>query len=321
MRTMRIVTIVAAVGVLASSAVAVTFRQSYTGPVTLKFNSFDMGTVYAVPGGLVDGIAAVNAAPQGVYPAANGHYYDTNGLRDDAVGYDPVHREDGWGVLTLSQIYKSGFSASDPAGWLWLAGDGGKEITVLFNRLVDNAIAPSGSAGGELIQSQNARFMMYENPVGTFDPTLGSSGRTAMDAYTGVTGGTLILEGDVQPNVGAIAGSTGPDEFEASFKPDASLTTGSGTFASYIELDPTTAAAQRDYSQFNTDSISAWDYDFSVNGTTIPNDGSLAPVVADWTVLNEDPFRGRVIPEPLTMFSIGLASFAVGGYIRRRRQA
>lgn len=319
MRTLKLLVILAALAALTVPAGALTFRQAYTGPVTLKFASWDMGVVYAVPGSLVDTIAGVNtyegiAGNAALYPMANGHYYDSNGKRDDEVGYDASLREDGWGILTVTEIYKTGTSASNPANILWLPGDNGNtELTAIFVGGVDNAlVASTDTIGAEVIQTQGIELFLYENTVASLDPSLGANGRTGFASYTGITGGTLCLDMLVTTGVGQISGSTGPAEFRAIFTPDVGGATGSGSFASYVDLVPGT----RDYDQFNTNGMLGGT-DLSVNGTTTANTDFAQN--GNWTVLNEDPFRGNVIPEPITMLGVVLGIGGLAGYIRKRR--
>jgi hypothetical protein len=313
------------VGCLVLSAAGTTwsamiFRQPYNGPVTLKFTSWDMGVVYARPTGLIDGIGAVNtyeASNGGVYAAAaGGAYYSTSG---SVVPVNDANREDGWGILTVTQIYKTGGNPnSNPSDILWMPNDGGKEMGMLFYGLIDNAVARGGRVGEELIQSQNVRFDLYENSFGTFaaagGPGQGSTGRTGFKAYNGITGGVLCISGYTIPGIGLIDNSTGPDEFSVSFTPFTGLQTGKGTFGGLLELDANTALLQRDYDQFNTDTMSLG-ADLTADGTTKPNDGSVGPVTGNWTVLNEDPFRGAT-PEPATLALLGVGGLAM--FLRRR---
>jgi hypothetical protein len=336
MRHLRVLLIVGLVLAVTVPASAINFRTGYQGPVTIKFTSWDMGVVYLPPAALQNGIGAVNAyeatpGNSSLYaPAFGGVYYDTNG---NVVVPNAALREDGWGILTVTEIYKSGTSPINPANILWMPGDGGKELTMMFYGLVDNAIAPGGFLGSELIQSQNVRFDLYENALGSFaaagGATQGSAGRTGFATYNGITnvaGGVLSLEGLTMPGVGQIIGSAGPDEFLSNFTPNivggVPQNTGSGTFAALLELNAANALLQRDYLQFNTDGMQLG-ADLTVNGTTTPNDGSQTQnglPIANWTVLNEDPFRGNaIIPEPVTMAGLMLGIGCLSRYVRKRR--
>jgi hypothetical protein len=308
---------------------AIIFTQPYNGPVTLKFTGWDMGVVYAAPAGLVNGIGAVNtyeAASGVVYPAASGGlYYSTNG---SVVPVNDPNREDAWGILTVTEIYKSGTSSTDPANILWLSGNGGKELTAILYGMVDNAVTQGAIMGQEVIQSQNFRYDLYENPAGSFaavgGQNQGSAGRTGFNQYNGITnvaGGVLSIQGLSIPGIGQITGSAGPDELTASFTPNVVggvvQPTGSGTFGALLALNAATALLQRDYAQFNTDGMPLG-ADLTANGTTYPNDGTATQnglPIANWTVLIEDPLRGNVIPEPAT-----LCLLAVGGLVALRRR-
>jgi hypothetical protein len=252
-------------------------------------------------------------------------YYSTNG---SVVPVNDPNREDAWGILTVTEIYKSGTSSTDPANILWLSGNGGKELTALFYGMVDNAVTQGAIMGQEVIQSQNFRYDLYENPAGSFaavgGQNQGSAGRVGFNQYNGITnvaGGVLSIQGLSIPGIGQITGSAGPDEFTASFTPNVVggvvQPTGSGTFGALIDLNAATALLQRDYAQFNTDGMPLG-ADATANGTTYPNDGTATQnglPIANWTVLIEDPFRGNVIPEPAT-----LCLLAVGGLVALRRR-
>ena len=297
----------------------ITFRYGYDGPVTMKFTNWDMGVLYNAPAVPAIGIPAVNAFEVFAYPSANGNYYDHLG---NVVPVNDVNREDMWGIGQITRIYPTG--GNPVTDVLWLPGDDGVELSALFYGERDNALVDAGIAlpGFQVIAGQGLQFDMYENPVDHFNDAggalQGSSGRTGFNTYNGITDGTLVASLLSQPNVGGPNPGVN-DEFVSIFKPNATFTTGEGTFTSYMELDPCTAAAQRDYDQFNTDAMTPWLYDFTIDGTTIPNDGSVGPIVSDWIVLSEDPIRGNaVIPEPVTMLGVFLGLGSLTSYIRRR---
>lgn len=317
----RALLVMALIGAVTVSASALTLRRAHVGPVTFKIVNFDMGVIYDPEGGaagtIVSGIGNVNALPQIDPPGAD---FDAIGGGLFTGGESEI-KEDGWGIFRVTEIYNT----ADDSDILWEHGDNGDEIVGMFYGLIDNAVRfSSDSPGQTIIQSENITFDLYEQAVGTWAgtgtagaPSLGSAGRLAFDRFQGVTeAGTLILRGEsAQGDLIPLTGSVGPAEFHSFFKPNASLNSGDGTFFTRLDLVPGT----RDYGQFNSNAFPGG-VDFQVNGTTKSNAGTTAlPRIADWTVRSEDPLEAVVIPEPVTLISVGLGAVSLGRYIRRRR--
>jgi hypothetical protein len=289
-----------------------------------------MGTIYPapVPGSPVDGIAAVDAIPgQILYPGAGAsgtEYYtqqgskviDANGDGDFTdPGDTPIPAgedlEDGWGIFRLTDITNT----NDSSDILWLDGDGGKEVVGLFYGLSDNGVRDSVTPGETLIQSEGMKVDFYEQADGRFDSfgneNQGSAGRTALATYTGITDagpGPILSCVSTAADLLNFAGLSGPPEFKAFFTP--SGVTGDGTFISRLNVVGGSNAAM-----FDTNGMVGGLADLTLNGTTTAN----TTPVANWTVLDEDPFRGNVIPEPLTMAGLMLGVGSLVGYVRRRR--
>lgn len=316
MKKVPLVLFLLATLLLTTTLEGITFRHPYTGPLRMKFSDWDMGTVYQVPGAPVVGSAAVNALPQTPYDIGpGGHFYDVNGNRDDAGGYNAALREDVWGIARLTRI-ENAANASDV---LWLDGDNNEEIMVMFYGGIDVAIAPGPIAGQTVIQVDQLKFDFYQQAFGTFvaagDEDQGALGRTGFATYNGVTGGTSLWTTVLNKGFAGIAGA-GNAGFLTFFTPDVTGTTGSGNFQLLLDITGGTAQAAYDTnSQING-------ADFFTQGTTAPNDGSSVPIAGlgngQWTVFSDDPIRCNVIPEPVTLLGLMLGMSSLGGYLRRR---
>lgn len=301
----------------ASMAEALTFRHTFSGPVRMKFENWDMGVVYTnVPGNTV-GSANVNALAQVPYAIGpGGHFYDINGLRDDQVGYNAAVREDTWGIARLVRIE----NAANSSDVLWLDGDADEEIMVMLHGGIDVAVAPNVFLPGQTyIQVEQLKFNFYEQAFGTFAAAggeqQGALGRTGFAGYNAVTGGTLLWSATLNKGFAGIIGA-GNAGFLSVFTPDASGRTGSGSFQVLLDLVGGTLQPN-------------WDLDTQINGadfftlgTTAPNDGSSVPIAGlgngRWTVFSDDPIRANVIPEPVTLLGTLLGLGGLGGYVRRR---
>jgi len=319
---MKILAVLGLILAVSGTAGAIPFTQAYTGPVTMKFSSWDMGTLYPLSTPTTIGISAVDAIAGQVAPP--GTVYDANSgaVYTGAVGQE---KEDSWGIFTVTEIYKTGGNPLSPSDQLWLPGTGGVELTGIFYGLIDNAVAPGGL--GELIQAQlgtAGAFKMYQQPYGTFAAadgglgaeTLGSAGRLTFSTYTGVTGGTLALAGSLLAGTGQIAGAP-----NAQFTSNVNIigappVSAAGNFNSLVLLNGGASEAQ-----FKS-GLGPSGSDLTVQGTTYDNSGAdpLHPAVSNWTVTDQDPVNGFAlpVPEPLTMLGVFLGVGGLARYVRRR---
>jgi hypothetical protein len=327
-KSMRVLKLCAMFGLLvalSAPAWGLNFNYSYNGPVTLKFYSWDVGTLYGQnPGGggaavpadtLVDGIGALDALnqlkPASLWPTIPSGPYDGNS-------------EDSWGLFTIDKI----LAKNPPPGQgsvLW-SNDAANpfELVGMFYGLVDHALYYDSSTGAQEIISCGYYFDIYEQPRGTLfnsvsvEPVAGPSDRFDFDKYVGVgysdnlgtTIGTKILSGVSTTGITPIntAGYTNglPAEHYVSFIPgqegdaDFYIDLTGGTLHDNWEVDPYYFPTSQDGDlQLHADLDAAGQYGFNVT--------------------NQDPVEGYVVPEPTTMFVAFLGVGALASYVRRRR--
>jgi hypothetical protein len=149
----------------------------------------------------VFGVDNVNGMAQNPYPGAGaGGDVFYNAVTRQPCGVDDRLREDGWGIFKIETITNAATS-----GTVWsefINNAEGMEIYGIYYGRLDTKVVNSISGFGlVVIESQNVRFAIFANPIGTFDGVggvaQGSAGRTGFDQYTGITDGTLLLSGVV----------------------------------------------------------------------------------------------------------------------------
>ena len=141
------------------------------------------------------GIGPVNNLYQIAYPGAGAGgdvFYDAFTGLPCAAG-DP-NREDGWGIFKVTSYLYTLF------GDTWFPNTLGNTVEYygIYYGRIDESVVCDGS-GTYTVQSSSLSFAIYENSLGTFDNAggigQGSAGRTGVDQYNGITGGTLMLSG------------------------------------------------------------------------------------------------------------------------------
>lgn len=313
MKYAKLIAVAALILAISSSAQAISYRMSYSGPTRWIITNWDMGPIYdttQIPHNVVhDGAATLDGFAQ----------YDAPGR---------IGNEDNWGIFRVQQILTDdGFSDT-----LWLHGDNNRELVGMFYGGVDNALYIDPSNSQQTIQTNDWSIDTYEQDHGTLTNALiaaGSGGRVDLDTYKGVgtdaagnalANAELVLEGVSTTGVAQLAGSTGPAEGRATFTATSS-TTGLGGTDMYIDV---VGGTWQDGLQFKYET-EGYFYPPSLEGDMLmeivahPNN---VPV-GDWTVITDGPVRNyaQVIPEPITMLAVFGGIVGLGGYIRKRRMA
>ncbi len=293
------------------------------GPMQLNMLNWDMGAVYASGHVATDG-AAVDLLPQ-----------------MSPISPVVVPGEDGWFVFKITDIVRD-----DGSGTIVWA-EGTTELVGIGYGTHDVGV-DTHISGLNAVLSENTSIKMWEQPVGSFSPLLGSSGRTGVDAYTGigtpggVAGATLIAEladivGAGPPNnVGGVGAPLAPGLLAAPTVPfsQAYLTAGTvGVTNAYFDA----IAGQYGDDILGNGEAESYPYvDPYPSGAVGDNDlimaefhvySNLEPYIQvgandDWFFASHDPVRFvNVVPEPLTMCAVFGSLVGLGGYIRKRRTA
>lgn len=326
----------------------------------IKLNIFDwsMSKSYDLTGGGASGIGSVDSLPAfgglpqisvpGAQVITKAHPYSGAGL----VGMT----EDNWTVVMIREILVD--TIEDPTQpVLWSdAVDPSSELIGLVYGGVDN-YAGARIGGEQIVGAEGFFYDIYEQPKGTFDAALGSSGRIAFDKYIGagyswvddgdgipelgeeVLVGTKIIEGvstpgvDYTPSIPAPAPTTIPhriSEFTPSAVPFGS---GWGERSEFIDAiggtwqeAPLIGIEVEDQYFPDRDPRHGLSQlgDLHAESTITPY---LRPE-GDWILSSDDPIVGymevapeQVIPEPMTIVGALLGVAGVVNYVRKRRIA
>jgi len=306
--------------------------QAYSGPITINFTNFDMGSVYptlpqntavgfGVGGTALNteaGISQLNATQLAGASGARNVATTINGTPTAAVG-----PEDSYGIARISSI-------TDAFGRIvWSETGKNAQITVFFYGEKDFYVRQNPAIPGAQDTQEidgvglHADFYFQSKTDPTYTPyidatVLGSSGRTGLpnDQFKDITDGTKILSTVSVSNFlheDGVAGGLAT-EFVSNFNRN-----GAGSGQSYLSVTGGTQA-----SFFNTNTYSGLTpgttADIFATFTTTPFDINPSVPAADWLVTSAGQAfdTTSAVPEPSTYGLIG-ASVLVGMAAFRRR--
>jgi hypothetical protein len=296
--------VAAVAGVACSSHAAPIDFGGYTGPITLKFSNFDVGSQYIVaPGTPANTVLASNETAADLLPHV------------PPLGANPD--EDSWGIARVSTITKGTTGNGDT---LYSRSSNSTEIDALFWG-GDDVYVATGNGDSQFIHSNGLHIAFFLNPTGTFpadgagNPTSSPATRINLDPnapiFAGVTSGTPWL------TMNSVAGfdPTFPtDQFFTQFSPSGAL---AGGLASQGGLFAELGAAG-DYGTGSANNTLVG----SVPGpdVRIQFTGVLDTTPTGWLIDSNDPaVATAIVPEPTSIALIGALS-AIGASFRPSRR-
>ena len=211
--------------------------------------------------------------------------------------------EDNWGVLYIQNftLGLGSFEGIEPDNSIpatFNHGDNGEEISGMFYGIDIIDWEPEtgllGAIGGHLD--------LYLNELGDLGPNPSTARRTAVDEYSGVTDGLLLLSLDFVLNGDYTVLST-----------NAVLDNGIpvGDAFSYYTITGGLWADLFDNEYFSEPVAAMFASNvFNPTGRTGPN---------DFTVISNDPVRGYVVPEPSSVLLLGFGMLGFSALGRRRK--
>lgn len=283
--------LVGAIAVMASPAFAFqlldpnTYQPGYTGPLVVKFNSWDYGTLYA-PG--------TNNPPDGVSSG------NTNS----------------WGILKVTSITAANSFGDEVNVW---TPSKTESLEGMFYGISDDGVVLN-SVGTGNIWSKGGRLDVYLSPAQNLAANVGPSTNAGVHPQSWVPtdlyniqsdGGTLFLSADFVPGIRAGWGDTSTTYFQeyTTMSPSGTVD-GFGT--GYLSIIRGSGEGQYAY-LFDNNAYAGGTADMKL-GAHITGPGTYGWTVNDW-----DPMETRAVPEPASMLLLGLG--ALGMAATRKRKA
>ncbi|MCE9591564.1 MAG: hypothetical protein K8S99_13695 [Planctomycetes bacterium] len=322
---------------MASTASDEILNKLYTGIgfVEFKYANVDMGSVYSetlnssTPGehAIYGGFGSTSADPK----VASGTTTLNGLLQQAATGAIPA-TEDGWGIAKVTSIEDSAINKLYTDGETH--GGTSYEMTVMFHSIQDYYL--DKTTDFQVVNGAGMVLEVYLSPTTTdpFSILAGSAGRTAVDKYTTVTDGELLLRMvSIGGHINITTAAGGADaEFLSTFRPSENK----GNGVAYLESTGGLWGAAVDSNVFDGSAgVLGFDPAYAANIAaglnykpadayvtfeTFPN---VVPNT-DWLVRSNDPVRVKLVspvPEPITAASGLMALGALALSATRRRKA
>jgi len=332
MRTLKLICIVGFVLAMSGMAGAaqIPLNRPYTGPILAHVTDYDAGPFYSPFTNPDTGAQFVLDGQGGTTPFQTGVRYAvsqlqmTPGLTPSGIGSS----NESWGIFTIDQIlpaHVTGFNQIDHINAdglpLYNAGDGGLEIAGMTFGRTDTFVT-FNSDGGQSIESIDGQYLIYTQPFGALDPTLGSAGRTGLSTYNTLGGAGSELVISTASNPGFVVPADPNATFLSTFYANGSQSGQADTFMSVAGLGSEDFYFNGDFFQAILGQYIGTTADIRLHVTTTLNPDYDGRVHAnDWLVTSSDPLTTTIIPEPLTVLGVILSIGGLGRYVRNRKLA
>ena len=212
--------------------------------------------------------------------------------------------DDIWGIVSIAAI-----SSLSTGGDYWTRGNG-EYLTGLYGGMIDERIDVSsiGFNSFQTTSGTNGGWLNLYFNTSNYDPAIGPLGRTSVDAYTGITGGTLALSADFG---GAAIG--GLDYSYVGFTNTANL---SGNGNGFLDVTGGTLASMLNTNTMVDTKGNAHDLYLEV----VYNDSNTVASSLGWKVAGAGTARGQVqqVSEPSSIALMGLGLLGLGAAVRRK---